>query len=362
MTTDNSREIILSEQEKNTIAQTFSDVKDFREVGEAITAPIDDVINEVQKIIETDPVMDVSDTLSKVNNDVNVVYEQIIANDGAIISLLKSIPLLWKLVKSLQKNIKNAHFDMHSASEQIAQIFEWFDISYTSLNTSIDMQKIFLNGLDENLEKVVAYRQFVNEKLSEFSFKKENVSDEKELARYNMFQRNIEYFLWNLDVLIGNLQLAKKRLLVRLDAATKLSLAMNASKPIFKTLLSVAIIEVSGQKALDASAKVIEKMGSTIDSLSSELTDKTIEASKKSEELSRKPILDEKKFIANVQKLQQHFDDIESYREIIKKEAEEERKIFAQATEDLRKMQLVQKEDYHFVHDVLVDADQEESE
>jgi hypothetical protein len=54
--------------------------------------------------------------------------------------------------------------------------------------------------------------------------------------------------------------MARKRLLIRLDAANKLSLAMNSSRPIFKTLLSTAIIETSSQKAIDASMRAMQTM------------------------------------------------------------------------------------------------------
>jgi len=47
---------------------------------------------------------------------------------------------------------------------------------------------------------------------------------------------------------------------MRLDSANKLSLAMSSSRPIFKVLLSTAIIEVSSQKAIDASIKAMEAM------------------------------------------------------------------------------------------------------
>jgi len=59
--------------------------------------------------------------------------------------------------------------------------------------------------------------------------------------------------------------MAKKRLEMRLDSATKLSLAMNSSRLIFKTLLSTALIETSSQKAIDASIKAMDIMGKTID-------------------------------------------------------------------------------------------------
>jgi hypothetical protein len=61
-------------------------------------------------------------------------------------------------------------------------------------------------------------------------------------------------------VLIGNLDMARKRLNMRLDSANKLSLAMSSSRPIFKTLLSTALIETSSQKAIDASMKAMEVM------------------------------------------------------------------------------------------------------
>jgi hypothetical protein len=62
--------------------------------------------------------------------------------------------------------------------------------------------------------------------------------------------------------------MARKRLLMRLDSASKLSLAMTTSRPIFKTLLSTALIETSSQKALDASMKALDVMGNTIDKMS----------------------------------------------------------------------------------------------
>jgi hypothetical protein len=47
---------------------------------------------------------------------------------------------------------------------------------------------------------------------------------------------------------------------MRLDSAAKLSIVMNSSRPIFKTLLSTALIETSSQKALEASMKAIDVM------------------------------------------------------------------------------------------------------
>jgi hypothetical protein len=65
--------------------------------------------------------------------------------------------------------------------------------------------------------------------------------------------------------------------------------------------------------------------------MSSELTDKAIESSRRSEELSSKPVLSASVFVENVTKLKNHFDEIESYREQIKTQADAENKLFEEA-------------------------------
>jgi hypothetical protein len=217
-------------------------------------------------------------------------------------------------------------------------IFSGFDTSYNSVNTSIDIQMKFLEALGLNLGKVIAYKDFVATKSEEFKIRLESTEDETEKMKLGMFIRNVEFFLGNLVVLIGNLEMAKKRLLMRLDSANKLSLAMSSSRPIFKTLLSTAIIETSSQKAIDASMQAMDIMGKTIDKMSSDLTDKAIESSKKAEEMTSKPVVSTTIFIENVTKLKNHFDEIEDYRLQVAKEAEAERKLFAEAKVQLSEL------------------------
>jgi len=336
----------LEPNEKAEIEETFKNIKDFRQLWEKITAPIDKIIEKTSKIIESDPIMDVSKELSQVNEEVNSVYKEIINDDWVVMKFLKSIPVIWNIAEKLDNSIDEVKFNMKSVQWKIEQIFSWFDVSYNSLVKSIDMQKEFLEGLEQNIWKVKAYKEYVEQKLKEFEEKYQQVENEEEKQKYKMFIDNVKFFLWNLEVLIWNLELARKRLLIRLDAATKLALAMQSSRPIFKTLLSVAILETSGQKALDASTKAIQVMGSTIDKMSSELTDKAIESSKKAEELSSKPVLDPKVFVENVKKLKQHFEEIEQYRQQVKQEAEAERQVFKQASEELAKLKEVKTKDF----------------
>ncbi|MBS9783889.1 hypothetical protein KGV55_00915 [Candidatus Gracilibacteria bacterium] len=334
----------LSATEEAQVEQTFAEAKDFRQLGEKITAPIDSIISETATIIDSDPIMNVSDELSEMNTQVQGVYKEIIDNDGTVMKIAKSLPLISSLAKALDAKWDEAKFNIKSLEGKIEAIFSGFDQSYNSLNTSIDMQKKFLEGIDANLGKVVAYKNFLNTKIEEFKEKAES-ANENEKMKYDMFIRHVEYFQSNLVVLIGNLDMARKRLLMRLDSASKLSLSMSSSRPIFKTLLSTALIETSSQKAIDASMKAISTMGETIDKMSSELTDKAIESAKKSEELSSKPVLSTAVFIENVTKLKNHFDTIEAYRAQVKAEADAQNELMKNASEQLSNVKVLGSQD-----------------
>lgn len=336
--------IELSKVDVSEVEQVFSEARDFRTVGERITAPIDSIISQTAKIIDKDPIMNVSGELEKMNSEVQWVYKDILDNDGTFMKLLKTIPVIGWIASKIDGKIDEAKFNMKTVEWKIQVIFSWFDQSYNSINTSIDMQKDFLDGIDANLGKVVAYKEFVWEKIEELQERIAQTTDEDEKRKLVMFVQNVEFFQTNLIVLIGNLDMAKKRLEMRLDSATKLSLAMNSSRPIFKTLLSTALIETSSQKAIDASMKAMDIMGKTIDKMSSELTDKAIEGSKKAEQIASKPVLSTQQFIENVTKLKNHFDQIEDFREQIAKEAKAERKLFEEAKVKLEDMKVLSKE------------------
>ena len=104
----------LSATESEEVEQTFAEAKDFRSLGEKITAPIDSIISETAAIIDSDPIMNVSDTLTQMNNNVQSVYKEIINNDGTVMRLAKSIPILGGLMKSLDAKWDEAAFDVKS--------------------------------------------------------------------------------------------------------------------------------------------------------------------------------------------------------------------------------------------------------
>ncbi|WP_072679359.1 hypothetical protein [Arcobacter sp. LA11] len=331
----------LNQEEQDLVVKSFEEVKDFRTLGEKITAPIDSIIDETTVIIENDPIMDVSNELNDMNNKMQSIYADIIDNDGAVMKFFKGLPIVGTIAEKLDEKWDEQNFNMQTINGQITTIFSGFDQAYTSLNTSIDMQYNFLEGIEKNLGKVIDYKEFLDEKLVEFKTGIEEKKEDKE--KLKLFVRSVEFFQTNLTVLIGNLEMAKKRLLIRLDSARKLSLSMNSSKPIFKTLLSTAVIEISGQKAIDASMTAINAMSETIDKMSTSLTEEAIESNKKAEELSSKPILSLNVFVDNVQKLKNHFDEIEDYREKIMIDAKKEREDFENARKNLADIKVLSK-------------------
>lgn len=333
----------LSNTETSEIEKVFSEAKDFRSVWEQITSPLDSIISQTAAVIDNDPIMNVSDELQKMNWEVQWVYKDILDSDSTIMKLMKTIPWIGIIAEKIGNKVDEAKFNMKTVEWKINVIFSWFDTSYNSINTSIDMQKNFLDGIDANLWKVKAYDQYVNQKLEELKTKHSSLAEWDEKFKIWLFIQNVEFFKTNLTVLIWNLEMAKKRLLMRLDSAQKLSLAMNSSRPIFKTLLSTALIETSSQKALDASMKAMDIMWKTIDKMSSELTDKAIDSSKRAEEMASKPVVSTKVFIDNVTKLKNHFDQIDSFREQVKTRAIAERKEFENAKIKLESMKVLDK-------------------
>ncbi len=338
--------VVLSASESREIENTFQEATDFRSIWEKITKPLDDIISETAQIIDKDPIMNVSSELKKMNGEVQEVYKDIIDNDGTFMKIMKSIPVVWNIANAIDSKIEEAAFNMKGLEWKIGVIFSGFDQSYESINTSIDMQKDFVDWIDANLDKVVAYKDYIEGKIEEFKTRLAKTENEDEKMKLSMFISNVEYFQSNLIVLIGNLDMARKRLLMRLDSANKLSLAMNSSRPIFKTLLSTALIETSSQKALDASMKAMDVMGSTIDKMSSELTDKAIDSSKRAEEMAAKPVLSSTVFIENVTKLKNHFEEIDDYRKQIQVEAEKEQELFEEAKTKLEEIKVMSKENH----------------
>lgn len=76
-----TQSVELTAGDRAEVEETFREATDFRQIGEKITAPLDSIISETAKIIDADPIMQVSDELASMNKDVQSVYKDIIDND-----------------------------------------------------------------------------------------------------------------------------------------------------------------------------------------------------------------------------------------------------------------------------------------
>lgn len=121
--TTDSKIITLGALERAEVEKTFSEAKDFRSIGEKITAPLDSIISETAKIIDKDPIMNVNEELQFMNTSVQAVYKEIIDNDGTIMKIAKSIPLISGLAKTLDAKWDEASFNVKSLEGKITVIF-----------------------------------------------------------------------------------------------------------------------------------------------------------------------------------------------------------------------------------------------
>jgi hypothetical protein len=116
--------IPLTDADQAEVENTFKEAKDFRELGEKITAPLDTIISETATIIDADPIMRVSDELADMNRDVQSVYDDIIDNDGVVMKVAKSIPIVSSLAKALDAKWDEAKFNIKSMEGKIEAIFD----------------------------------------------------------------------------------------------------------------------------------------------------------------------------------------------------------------------------------------------
>ena len=122
----------LTAMEQAEVEGTFQEAKDFRSLGEKITAPLDSIIAETATVIDNDPIMNVSDELSKMNGEVQEVYKEIINNDGMLMRAAKAVPLLGTLMRSLDAKWDEAKFNIQTLQGKIEMIFSGFDQAYKS--------------------------------------------------------------------------------------------------------------------------------------------------------------------------------------------------------------------------------------
>jgi hypothetical protein len=247
-----------------------------------------ELISKTGKLIDEDPLLWATWEIEKIKESFDTIHEAI---NNASISENEKKWLLWKVFSNLLWDKK---FDYTSFEGKINWIFRQFDLTFESIQNSIEMYEQYSEWL-----------QSENEKLKEFisSVEEEKLST-KELSQFN----NYKIMLSVLETSLWRINLSK-------DSALELSETMKITRPIFQSTLSSCLIEVAGQKTIDASIQMLSTLSWTVESLSNKLTKSTIETSKLALEAGTKPILSSSKIEENMLLLSNAFEELENRRE-----------------------------------------------
>jgi len=204
---------------------------------------LNNLINETGDIIHNDSSQFVEEDVMGINKDFEDIYSGIGGNkDSAILSFIK------KIVG------KDEGFEYKSFEGKIGAIFSRYDGTYDGLVSSEAMFSSYNEGLESEIAKIDTYLESNVDK----------IDGEDDEIDYRTIQ-----------VMKENLILTKSRIDLRLSSTRKLIKTMATNRPIFQTLLSSAMLEVSGQRAVDSSIKVIGAISGTISRISDKLTQST---------------------------------------------------------------------------------------
>ncbi len=326
---------IESDERFKEIDNLFKESKDFAEMGEKLTAPIDEIISRSNELIENDPVIWIGNELSKINKEVNEVYEDIIQDSSKAVKFMKKIPLLWKIVDTFTDKKEEMMFELKDNREKLESIFKNYDICQSSLSLNIKAYKDMEADLRQYIDKIGLYIEYIQLKLEGFKEKKELAKNDEEIAKYTSFIQQTEFFINNMKSLESILNLSMKRITESVKNSTQLSISMSTGKPVFKLLINLAVSESALQKGNEAAIKAIRGMGDTIEKMDNELTDRSIDASNKTQEILLSPIISSENIIENTKKLTKHLEEINAQKD---KHIEEAKKGNAELDIELAKL------------------------
>lgn len=346
-TRDNKYAIVekLNKSRRKEIDDSFWKDWDFTSIWEKITEPINRILESSSDLIEKNPIFGASEELNWMNNDVQEVYKNVINKDNAVVAFAKKIPVLGNLVSVMTDKWDDANFNLKSLKEKLIEIFSGYDEVYESVLLWKTLQENFLEALEENITNLNEYLEYFDLSLSKAN---EDMKKEKDLLVRDKLKikiENIQYYRDNLEVLVQNLDLSRQRLLIELDNSNKLATTMHSARPIYKSLITTALVERTTAKGTRAGQKVMEGFKKNLERMITEQTDNAIASHKKSEEMRSQTVIDSKVLETNVNKLKDYFDKMDEYKKSFMKGAESNRAILAKTKETLASINLMDLDD-----------------
>lgn len=247
-----------------------------------------ELISKTWKLIDDDPLLWATWEIEAIKENFEAIQNAI--NNKAMDDDEKK----WLFARIINSMVGwDKEFQYKSFEWKINAIFRQYDLTFDSIKNSIEMYEQYAEWLESE-----------NSNLEEFI----NWIDEEELSSPDKGQLN------NYKVMLATLQTSLWRINMSKSSALELSKTMEITRPIFQATLSSCLIEVAGQKTIDASMQMLSTLSGTVENLSNKLTEATVKTSQMALEVWSKPVLNAWKIQQNMLLLQNTFDELEERR------------------------------------------------
>ncbi len=250
---------------------------------------MNDLIGRTWKIIDKDPLLSLWDEVSSIKENFEAIHKAI-SDEG--IDENEKRGLLWKVMAKLIG--KDEGFQFKSFEEKINSIFRQFDITFESVSGTIEMYTKYGEGLNKEIGSLASFLDGIDTNTL-------SPEDRGVYANYEAMKNTLINSLWRIEMSV--------------KSAEKLHNIMETGRPMFQALLSSCMIEVSGQRSIDASTQMIGTLTWTIESLSNTLTESTIKSSKQAIAISTQPVLSSSHLEGTMLKLQGAFSEMKKQQE-----------------------------------------------
>ncbi len=246
---------------------------------------MNDLINKTWKLIDNDPLLNATEEIDNIKKNFEAIHQAI--NNTQVTSEERK----WFLAAIFGRMIgKEEGFQYKSFESKINSIFRQFDLTFTSVENSIEIYTEYGTGLTWEISKLDEFLKWVKEEELEGN-------DIGEFRNYTIMLENLRLSLWRIEM--------------SMKSAKELHETMRTWRPIFQALLSSCMIEVAWQRSIDASVQMLWTISGTIEWLSQKLTESTVKTSQIALEVGSKPVLCAGKLQDNMLMLKWAIDDLE---------------------------------------------------
>lgn len=235
---------------------------------------MNDLIKRTGQLLSDDPLLASIDDVADIAENFKAIQDAI-NNKG-----MGAEEKTWFLAKVFGSMIgKDDGFQFKTFEGKIDAVFRQYDLVYESIGNTIEVYNDYGKDLLSSLNKL-------NEFITNVDDSELTVKERKEFDSYQLIVKQ-------LGLSLGRIGMTK-------ESGEELYEHMRIGRPHFQLILSSCMIEVSGQKTIDASVQIIWTLMGTADALTTKLTESAIKSSAMALEVGNAPVLSIGKLEQNV--------------------------------------------------------------